>query len=127
MKSQYSNIFFKDNKQDDRDKYILGVNNMKIFLKLLLVTICLTGVVYASDIRYGYNARGEYVPTSVGNDRIHYGYNARGEYVPTSVGNQRIQYGYNARGEYVPTSYGNQRVQYGYNARGQYVPKTIGQ
>lgn len=57
---------------------------------------------------------------------IDYGYNAYGDYVPTSVGNQRIQYGYNAVGDYVPTSVGNQRIHYGYNAYGNFVPMSIG-
>ena len=57
---------------------------------------------------------------------VNYGYNAHGQYVPTSYGNQQVQYGYNAHGQYVPTSYGNQKVQYGYNAHGQYVPRSIG-
>lgn len=62
-------------------------------------------------------------PPAVG---IDYGYNAYGDYVPTSVGNQRIQYGYNAVGDYVPTSVGNQRIHYGYNAYGDFVPMSIG-
>lgn len=57
---------------------------------------------------------------------IDYGYNAYGNYVPTSVGNQRIQYGYNAVGDYVPMSVGEQRIHYGYNAYGDFVPMSIG-
>lgn len=39
-----------------------------------------------SDIKYGYNAVGDYVPTSIGNQQIHYGYNAYGDYVPMYIG-----------------------------------------
>ena len=59
------------------------------------------------DIDYGYNAVGDYVPTSVGNQRIQYGYNATGDYVPMSVGGQQIHYGYNAYGDFVPMSIGD--------------------
>ena len=38
------------------------------------------------EIRYGYNARGEYVPMSVGGQRVHYGYNAYGDFVPMYIG-----------------------------------------
>ena len=37
-------------------------------------------------IHYGYNAHGDYVPTSIGDEKIHYGYNSYGEYVPMSIG-----------------------------------------
>lgn len=57
------------------------------------------------DIDYGYNAIGDFVPTSVDNQRIQYGYNAVGDYVPMSVGGRQINYGYNAVGDYVPISY----------------------
>ena len=77
---------------------------MKKFLILLLFTFISAICVFAADVNYGYNAHGNYVPTSYGSDRINYGYNAHGEYVPKSVGNQQIQYGYNAHGEYVPKS-----------------------
>lgn len=59
------------------------------------------------DIDYGYNAVGDYVPTSFGNQRIQYGYNAMGDYVPMSVGGQQIHYGYNAYGDFVPMSIGD--------------------
>lgn len=39
-----------------------------------------------AQIHYGYNASGEYVPVSIGEQRIHYGYNAWGEFVPMSIG-----------------------------------------
>ena len=60
----------------------------------------------ARDISYGYNAHGDYVPVSIGGERVDYGYNAHGDYVPTSIGGKDIDYGYNARGDYVPTSLG---------------------
>ncbi len=61
--------------------------------------------VNATDIQYGYNAQGDYVPMSVGNNTINYGYNAQGDYVPMSIGNKHINYGYNSQGDYVPVSY----------------------
>ena len=39
------------------------------------------------QIHYGYNAKGNYVPTSIGGQKIHYGYNPYGEFVPTFIGN----------------------------------------
>lgn len=66
---------------------------------LLFVTPC-----FADNIQYGYNSMGEYVPISIGNQRINYNYNSAGQYVPTSVGNTQINYGYNSQGNYVPVS-----------------------
>lgn len=77
-------------------------------------------------VNYSYNAVGDYVPTSIGNQRVNYSYNAVGDYVPTSIGGQRVNYGYNAVGDYAPTSIGGQRIQYGYNAMGDYVPMSVG-
>ena len=57
---------------------------------------------FAGNIRYGYNAKGDYVPTEIDNKQVEYGYNAKGDYVPTKVGNDNIDYGYNAKGDYVP-------------------------
>ena len=101
---------------------------MKSFIKILL-PVFVIGIMFlpwnnafAGDIKYGYNAKGDYVPTSINGEQIHYGYNAKGDYVPKSVGNTRINYGYNAKGDYVPTSYGNSQVKYGYNAKGNFVP-----
>lgn len=54
---------------------------------------------------YGYNAVGDYAPTTVGGQQIQYGYNAVGDYVPMSVGGRQINYGYNAEGDYVPMSF----------------------
>lgn len=76
------------------------VKNLKYLS--LIAWICLVVPVYAGSIDYGYNAHGDYKPTSIGNGRIQYGYNAHGNYVPTSVGGNKIQYGYNAHGDYVP-------------------------
>ena len=56
----------------------------------------------ADNIEYGYNSRGEYVPTKIDGKQVEYGYNSRGEYVPTKVGHKNIGYGYNSRGQYVP-------------------------
>ena len=58
-------------------------------------------------------------------ESINYGYNAKGDYVPTYIGGQQVQYGYNAKGDYVPTYIGGQQVQYGYNAKGNFVPINI--
>ena len=55
-----------------------------IFICASIIFICETAE--AGNINYGYNNRGDYVPTSVGSDRIGYGYNNRGDYVPTSIG-----------------------------------------
>lgn len=38
------------------------------------------------QIQYGYNAQGDYVPMSVGGQRIHYGYNPYGDFVPMYIG-----------------------------------------
>ena len=67
---------------------------VKRFLILLLFGFFSTVSVFATDIRYGYNAHGDYVPTSYGTEKIKYGYNAHGEYVPTAIGDQKIKYGY---------------------------------
>lgn len=56
------------------------------------------------------------------NRQIEYGYNAKGDFVPTDIGGQHIEYGYNAKGQYVPMWYGNNPIEYGYNAVGDYVP-----
>ena len=77
---------------------------MRIFI--FLTALLLTGVAYAGNIEYGYNANGDYVPTKINGKRVDYGYNANGDYVPTKVGNDRIDYGYNANGNYVPTNIG---------------------
>ena len=77
---------------------------MKKFLVLLFFVFVSISSVLAVDIKYGYNAHGDYVPTSVNWQRIQYGYNAHGDYVPTLINGQRVQYGYNAHGNYVPTS-----------------------
>ena len=69
----------------------------------------------AGDIRYGYNAKGEYVPVEIDGQQVDYGYNAKGEYVPVKIGNQQIDYGFNAKGDYVPTKVGNNNIDYGYN------------
>ena len=58
---------------------------MKRFLVLLLFGFFSTAAVFAADIRYGYNAHGEYVPTSVNGQSVKYGYNAHGNYVPTGI------------------------------------------
>ena len=76
-------------------------------LLLFLLSILIISPAFADNIQYGYNAQGDYVPTSINGKRVQYGYNAQGDYVPTSVGGNRIQYGYNAQGDYVPTGYGN--------------------
>ena len=76
---------------------------MKRFIVLLLFVAITTISVFAEDIKYGYNAHGDYVPTSINGKSIKYGYNAHGDYVPTSINGQKVQYGYNAHGEYVPT------------------------
>ena len=97
----------------------------KVIISAVLFTFSMLAV-QAGNINYGYNAQGDYVPTSIKGERIQYGYNARGDYVPTSIGNKKIDYGFNAKGDYVPTSIGGNRVQYGYNARGDYVPTSVG-
>lgn len=99
---------------------------MKNLLFFLLSALLFTSPSFAGNIRYGYNSRGEYVPTEIDGQNVDYGYNSRGEYVPTSIGGKKIDYGYNSRGEYVPTSVGDRRIDYGYNSRGQYVPTSVG-
>ena len=47
---------------------------MKKFLVLLFFVFVSISSVLAADIKYGYNAHGNYVPTSYGTDRINYGY-----------------------------------------------------
>ena len=105
---------------------IILMSMIKKFIILILFTFFCTVAALATDINYGYNAHGDYVPTSYGGQQIQYGYNAHGDYVQTSIGGQQIQYGYNAHGNYVPTSIGGQKIQYGYNSHGDYVPKGIG-
>ena len=50
---------------------------MKKFILCLFV--CSILPVNGAEIRYGYNAQGQYVPVQVGNERVKYGYNAYGE------------------------------------------------
>ena len=57
---------------------------MKIALILFFISI--SSFAHAGTITYGYNAKGDYVPTEIDGKQIEYGYNARGDYVPTSVG-----------------------------------------
>ena len=76
------------------------VENLKNVILITCISVAVP--VYAGSINYGYNAHGDYVPTSVNGQRVQYGYNAHGDYVPTSIGGQQIQYGYNAHGDYVP-------------------------
>ena len=68
---------------------------MKKFFIMALLSLCVTPV-YAGlydDILGPNNGNSMPPPSPVD---IDYGYNAVGDYVPTSFGNQRIQYGYNA-------------------------------
>ena len=57
---------------------------------ILISSLCLTILpltsVQARNIRYGYNAQGDYVIKSIGDNNIGYGYNAKGDFVPTSFG-----------------------------------------
>ena len=65
---------------------------MNIFKMLFLLCFFFVGLsVLAGSIQYGYNANGDYVPTSINGQRVQYGYNANGNYVPTSIGGNRIQ------------------------------------
>ena len=59
------------------------VKNLKYLS--LIAWICLVVPAYAGSIDYGYNAKGNYVPTSVGENKIQYGYNAYGDYVPQRI------------------------------------------
>ena len=79
---------------------------MKLSVFLVAISIFLTFSAYADRIEYGYNARGDYVPTKIDGEHVEYGYNARGDYVPTKIGNSNVEYGYNPRGDYVPTKIG---------------------
>ena len=65
---------------------------MKIFI--YFAALLLSFPASAGNVRYGYNAQGEYVPMQVEGKDIRYGYNAKGEYVPMKVGNDAIQYGF---------------------------------
>ena len=78
----------------------------KILLTLFSFFIFCIVPVFAGNIQYGFNAQGDYVPQSIGDQRVQYGFNSQGNYVPQSVGDQRIQYGFNAQGKYVPVSVG---------------------
>lgn len=69
---------------------------------ILILAILISLPCFAVDIDYGFNANGDYVPTSIGGQSIDYGYNAVGDYVPLSIGDRHINYGYNAYGDYVP-------------------------
>ena len=53
---------------------------------LLIAVLLFSCSSFSKNIGYGYNAMGDYVPTSIGNENIGYGYNAMGDYVPTSIG-----------------------------------------
>ena len=53
------------------------------FLLCVATVLLITSSVYAGNIRYGYNGRGDYVPVEVNNQRVEYGYKGRGDYVPT--------------------------------------------
>lgn len=79
---------------------------MKNLLILFSIFTIFSSVVFAGNIEYGYNAKGEYAPKSVNGKKIEYGYNAHGDYVQKSIGGEKIEYGYNARGQYVPKSIG---------------------
>ena len=58
---------------------------MKKIFCLFINMVIFVSVAYAGNIQYGYNAQGDYVPTSIGGSRINYGYNAQGDYVPVDI------------------------------------------
>ena len=52
---------------------------MKKIICLIFTIIFFTSISFAGNVKYGYNAKGQYVPTSIDGKRVKYGYNAKGE------------------------------------------------